>query len=86
VKTKWPQYIYSVRRLNLSLIADVKDLRDAIAKPPHCCQLNPYLSQHLDQKRGHSRLSKDYERLADNSEAVMYVAMIDWIFRRLCTT
>ena len=31
----------------------------------------------------HRRLSKDYERLTENSEAVMYIGMIDLISRRL---
>lgn len=31
----------------------------------------------------HRRLSKDYERLAENSEATIYIAMIDLMIRRL---
>ena len=31
----------------------------------------------------HRRLSTDYERLSENSEAVMYIAMIDLMSRRL---
>ena len=31
----------------------------------------------------HRRLSKDYERLTENSEAAIYVAMIDLITKRL---
>ena len=31
----------------------------------------------------HRRLSKDYERLTENSEAVMYIAMIDLMSKRL---
>ena len=31
----------------------------------------------------HRRLSKDYERRTDNSEAVIYIAMIDLMIKRL---
>lgn len=33
----------------------------------------------------HRRLSKDYERITENSEAVMYIAMIDLMSKRLAT-
>jgi putative transposase len=33
----------------------------------------------------HRRLSKDYERLIDTSEAAIHIAMIDFMSRRLAT-
>ena len=34
----------------------------------------------------HRRLSKDYERLTENSEAAIYIAMIDLMVKRLAKT